>query len=161
MIIFPEWVARMDAAGLQISSGGLNCMSCWRYHCLLTDGGLMGPQTSMSLCTLTTKASRRETVRWCFWDILTSKENSPQTEDSWGPFWGVEMLISLFASVQSLIWNEPRANSWLQGEFSNLVKLSLKFQSTFFCFLITWYIENTSKVAMLYNFRVQLGTICL
>lgn len=59
MIIFPEWVARMDAAGLRISSGGLNCMSCWRYPCLLIDGGLTGPQTSISLCALSIKASSK------------------------------------------------------------------------------------------------------
>ena len=44
-------------------------------------------------------------------------------------------------------WDErsQEANSWLQAEFLDLVKLSWKFCSIFFCLVIIWYIEAFLK----------------
>ena len=62
---FPEGVAWDGSSQLTNLIWGLTLESRWRSHCLLINGGLTCPRTSISRCTPTTKAPRVETERWC------------------------------------------------------------------------------------------------
>lgn len=167
-MIFPEGVAWDGSSQLTNLIWGLTLESRWRSHCLLINGGLTCPRTSISRCTPTTKAPRVETERWCLWmwasqAVRMPKASSARTEGLWELFWEPEMLISPLASAQSLTWNRQRANSWRVASWvSDLAKLSSKFWNPFFCVPLPGHGEDTSKAAnavLSCTSQVQLGTL--
>lgn len=99
------WTA---AAGLQISSRGLTCTSRWHYHCLMIDGGLTCPRTSISLHTLHHKGGSQGDgevahLHTGFPGHFDVKRKQHSDGRFLGMFWGVETFILLPASMQSLV----------------------------------------------------------